>query len=223
MIYPNSLATTLDAINETFFCDRSVSRAQMEEAAKWIAGRQCKSGKHAGMFAPTEGDYKEGVRLFTGEKLRTKLAARNILTAEAARALVLLDAEAQDTLERTCRWLSGQCFSRDHCVIGECAHSGVGLMRYLAVDGLGDAERWLATQVKVLSQHRDGKGRWKRFPFYYTLLALTDIDLLAAVEELRYAAPACERVLRRSPKDDKFSSRRQAIVKRALARIGTSD
>ena len=71
MIHSDSLGATLDAINKAFFYERPPSKAQMEEAAKWIAARQIKSGPNAGLFAPTRRDYKEGVRLFTGEKLKT--------------------------------------------------------------------------------------------------------------------------------------------------------
>jgi hypothetical protein len=53
---------------------------------------------------------------------------------------------------------------------------------------------------------------------YYTLLALSETDLPAAVEEMRYAAPACERFLRRSPKDDGFALRQRDVVERVLAR-----
>ena len=220
MISSNSLAKTLDAIGEAFFYDHSLSAQQKQEAADWIIRRQYKSGKQAGVFAPTGYDYQEGTRLFTGEKLKTKLATRNILTEEAARVLVCLgvtDIRVQGALGHADRWLLQQCFSGS-CTIGECAHSAVGLMRYLSVRRSADSERRLAEQIEVLSRHRDGKGRWRRFPFFYTLLALSEIDLRLAVEEMRYAAPACERVLRRSAKEDGFFQRRRAIVQRALAR-----
>ena len=216
VIHHNSLAMTVDAVNEALFNGRPLSKAEKEETARWIAGRQVEVGKQAGLFAPTEDDYQEGVRLFTGERLRTKLAARNILTAEAARALVLLDM-GEDVLERTNRWLLEQCFA-SACTVGECAHSTIGLMRYLAAGGLADSEKRLNAHITVLSRHRDGKGRWKRFPFYYTLLALSETDLPAAVEEMRYAAPACERVLRRSPRDNTFGPRQRAVMERVLAR-----
>jgi hypothetical protein len=207
---------TVDAVNEALFNGRPLSKAEKEGVARWIAGRQVEVGKQAGLFAPTEDDYQEGVGLFTGERLRTKLAARNILTVEAARAMVLFGM-GEDILERTNRWLLKQCFS-SACTIGECAHSTVGLMRYLAAGGLADSEKRLNAHIAVLSQHRDSQGRWRRFPFYYTLLALSETDLPAAVEEIRYAAPACERFLRRSPKDDLFAPRRRAVVERVLTR-----
>jgi len=207
---------TLDAVNEALFNGRSLSKVENKETVRWIAGRQVEVGKQAGLFAPTEDDYQQGVRLFTGERLRTKLAARNILTAEAARALLLFDIGG-DILERTNRWLLGQCFA-SACTVGECAHSTIGLMRYLAVGGLADSEKRANAHIAVLSQHRDGQGRWRRFPFYYTLLALCETDLPAAVEEMRYAAPACERFLRRSPRDELFAPRQRAVVERVLAR-----
>ncbi len=216
----DSLAVMLDEIGEAFFYDRPLSRNGGEEAAQWIAGRQVRSGKQAGMFAPTGRDYEDSPRLFTGERLRTKLATRNILTAEAARALTLLGgppADAGHALELANRWLSGQCFS-DSCTVGECAHSTVGLMRYLASGQPEGWERRLQVHIEALSRHRDGKGRWQRFPFYYTLLTLAEIELPAAVEEMRYAAAACERVLRRLSQADRFSGRRQIVVHRALAR-----
>jgi len=216
IVHHDSLAATLDAVNKALFDGRSPSKAEREEAARWIAGRQVKGGRQAGLFAPTDDDYQEGVRLFTGERLRTKLAARNILTTEAARALVLFGM-GEDILERTNRWLLEQCFAST-CTVGECAHSTVGLMRYLAAGGLNDSEKRLNAHIAVLSQHRDGKGRWGRFPFYYTLLALSESDLPAAVEEMRYAIPACERLLRRSPKGDLFALRQRAVVERLLSR-----
>jgi hypothetical protein len=90
-------------------------------------------------------------------------------------------------------------------------------MRYLAASGLADSEERLNAHIAVLSQHRDGKGRWRRFPFYYTLLVLSETDLPAAVGEMRYAVSACERVLRRFPKDDVFALRQRAVVEGVLA------
>jgi hypothetical protein len=144
------------------------------------------------------------------------LAARNILTAEAARALLLFG-RGEDIVERTNRWLLGQCFA-GACTVGECAHSTAGLMRYLATGGLAESEKRLGAHIAVLSQHRDGQGRWRRFPFYYTLLALSETVLPTAVEEMRYAALTCERLLRRSPKDGLFASRQRGVVERVLAR-----
>ena len=72
--------------------------------------------------------------------------------------------------------------------------------------------------MRILKTRRDGNGRWRAFPFHYTLLALSDIELPSALAERRYAAPACERCLKRSPGDDTFAQRRRELAERILAR-----
>lgn len=215
-----TVAATVDEVNAAFFEGRTIAPARADEIVAWLAGRRIRSGRHSGLLAPSEQDYQQGVRLFTGERLRTKLATRHVLTAEAARAMVLLgtpSATVQECLERVGRRLAGECFAGT-CRIGECAHSAVGLMRLLAAGGPVDAEAGLVGQIEQIREHRDGRGRWWRFPFYYTLLALTETELPSAVEELRYAAPACERVQRRTPHRGTTGRRRQVLVERALSR-----
>jgi hypothetical protein len=73
--------------------------------------------------------------------------------------------------------------------------------------------------VKFLRKHRDGKGGWRRFPFYYTLLALTEMNPEIARDELKYAAGVCEQRLKRKPRDDKYARRRHEVMRRALERI----
>jgi hypothetical protein len=215
-----TLAAVVDEVSAAFFDNCAIPPAVADEIATWLASRQIHSGNEKDMLAPTDRDYRAGVRLFTGERLRTKLATRNVLTSEAARALILLgtsSAPVQDCLERVGHKLASRCFAGS-CRIGECAHSAVGLMRYLAVGGWVDAEEHLAWHLELLSQHRNGSGRWQRFPFYYTLLALTEIDLPSALKELRYAVPACERVLRRAAGHGEYARRRRVVVDEVLSR-----
>ncbi|HUT21207.1 MAG TPA: hypothetical protein VM366_18800, partial [Anaerolineae bacterium] len=89
LVHTDSLAATLDAIDEALFYDREMPGRELGAVASWLAGRQARSGQWAGMFAPTGLDYAQGVVLFSGERLHTRLGARNILTTEAARALTL--------------------------------------------------------------------------------------------------------------------------------------
>ena len=219
VVHTESLAKTVDSLNADLFNGRPPTEVEVEAFASWVLGRQWTAGRFAGAFAPTEGDLKAGVRLFTGELLKTQLAARNILTAEVARGLFLLvpaTPGVREALERANQWLLGMCFA-DSCVLGECAQSTLGWMRYLAAGALDDAEGRLEAHLQVLSQYRDGRGRWKRFPFYYTLLALSEITLPAAVAEMQYAAPACERSLRRWGTEGRFTSRQKVLLERVLA------
>jgi hypothetical protein len=88
----------------------------------------------------------------------------------------------------------------------------------MAVGGLSDAvpDRWLRDGIRTLNSNRTGDGKWKRYPFYYTLLTLTEIDSASARKEMNYAAPTCEKILRRSPRDDRWDQRRRAVLERVL-------
>ena len=58
------------------------------------------------MFAPTNEDYTEGVRLFTGERISSRVGTGHILGEEACRALLLLDVglgEVENALEQAIR------------------------------------------------------------------------------------------------------------------------
>jgi hypothetical protein len=58
------------------------------------------------MFAPTPGDFANGIRLFTGERISTGAATGHILGEEACRVLLLLDdgpGEAREAVARASR------------------------------------------------------------------------------------------------------------------------
>lgn len=225
IVDPKSLATTLDALSEAFFLGKKLTKAEKIEAAKWIASRQGQPRSYANMFAPTDRDYAVGIRLFTGEWVRSGAATGHILGEEACRALILLnvpDASVRDALNRASlgmqKVLDGHEASGGSLGMYCCGTCTPALWRNLSVGGLKDHGRVLAAGMKVLKQHREGNGRWKRFPFYYTLLALSEIELPSAIKEMQYAAPVLKRILRRSPKPDKFDKRRRILAERVLAR-----
>ena len=222
LIHPNSLAATLEAVTEAFFYGRKLSKAHRREAAKWIAARQGLPGSYRQMFAPTDRDRAMGITLFTGEKNRTGAGSSHILGQEACRALILLDAPLATTrhaLKRASEWqdyLEGSPDQRKgtYC----CGKCSVAMWRHLAAGGFDrlDSERWFAASMKTLKASRLGNGRRRPFPFYYTLLALSEIDLPAARKERQYAAPVCESMLKRKPKDDRIDLRRRHLAERVL-------
>jgi hypothetical protein len=58
------------------------------------------------MFAPTERDFRAGIRLFTGERVTSGAATSHILGEEACRALLLLNTDvkkAREALQRAIR------------------------------------------------------------------------------------------------------------------------
>jgi hypothetical protein len=94
----------------------------------------------------------------------------------------------------------------------------VSLWRHLAAGGLKDQERVLTLGMRTLKDRRDGEGRWRAYPFHYTLLALTEIEVPAVRAELGYAAPQCEKLLKRSPRGEVYDQRRRCIAERVLAK-----
>ncbi|MCJ7622234.1 MAG: hypothetical protein MUO76_01935 [Anaerolineaceae bacterium] len=213
------LVRTLDALDENFFHGDQLSKDQKVKTAGWIASQQGSANQYLG-FAPSESDLAQGIRLFSGEKLRTKIASFGVVSIEACRMLLLLGVNTPvviDAIEHTNRRLRNVCYANG-CILGECAHASVAVGRYLAVGGLENRGQRLEEFLQRLSANRDGTGRWMRFPFYYTLLALTEIDHPSAAEERQYAAPVCERYLKRKPKDGRYDQRRCTIMKRVLAK-----
>jgi hypothetical protein len=63
---------------------------------------------------------------------------------------------------------------------------------------------------------RDGEQRWRRFPFWYTVLALSEMDAAEARWELKYAAPALERAATRAVPSAVYGRRRHDLAVRTL-------
>lgn len=84
LLDPTSLVNTLDAINERFLFGEPIPSDEGLQIAQWIATRQGEKGAYRGMFAPTQQDFEQGIRLFTGERL-VSASARHIIGQEASR------------------------------------------------------------------------------------------------------------------------------------------
>jgi hypothetical protein len=63
---------------------------------------------------------------------------------------------------------------------------------------------------------RDGEQQWRKFPFWYTVLALSEIDTAEARAELKFAAPALERAARRALPSAVYARRRHELATRTL-------
>jgi hypothetical protein len=220
-----SLAETVDAVNDTFFHERHLTQPIRKELARWIAQRRGKSGSYAGMFAPTDEDLRNGIRVYTGELIRSGAAIGHILGEEACRALILLGVEDGKIKEALARATDGMLrrlrqtedSSKVHGMYC-CGICSVAYWRSVMVGGLDRNAERLAAGMVALRARRTNDGRWRRFPFHYTLLALCEMDLEPAMDEMRYAAPLIERLVKRRVADSRFSERRHIICERILAR-----
>jgi hypothetical protein len=224
MLNPQSLAQTLDAVNEAVFFATKISPAQRKETVDWLVSRinPPDSRGYAGMPALTLADHKNPIRLFTGETLTSGASKAHIMGEEACRALILLkptgkkyDEAIHLASQKMIQNIAeSQNRTRGMFCCGKCS---VSLWRHLAVGGLADNEYLLTQGLKSLRNARDEKGRWGIFPFYYTLLALTEMNLPAARKELQYAAPLLEKTAKRAAGANPYAQRRYALAERALA------
>jgi len=213
-----SLARMIEEINVRLESGDAPSATERTEAVSRILGHQVEVGRNAGAFAPTGRDLAAGVRLWTGEVLRTTHAKWSLLTAEAARLVLLLgasDGAGGASVARARSWLDASCFASRGCTAGECAHSLIGYLRLLATQG-EEPDR-MGRCLSGIRHRRDGRGRWSGFPFYYTILALSESAIPAAAAELSYAQGACERVGTPRARDPRIRDRRCRLMDGVLA------
>ncbi|NPV48563.1 MAG: hypothetical protein HPY69_16610 [Armatimonadetes bacterium] len=227
LVHPKSLAATVDAVNEVLFFSWPLRVAEKTQAARWIASRQGLPGSYAGMPAPTELDFATGLRVFTGERMRSGGGLAHVLGEEACRALRALGPSSVATREALERAEAGMALrlQRDrYATTGRycCYTCSVALWRNLAGGGLGGGEELLAAGLRHLRDFRDGKGRWRGFPFWYTVLSLSEMSVAAAADELEYATRVLQRPLRGTREGDQYATRRRVLAQRVLGRLGIS-
>jgi hypothetical protein len=228
VIHETSLSQTLDALHELALDERTLSQVERTAIAHWIASRQGLPGAYADTFAGFPGELDKGILVFTGERI-TSASARHILGEESSRVLRLLgvpDPGVQAALERAnaglMNCLARAALDRRNTNPGKycCGKCSVGLWRNLLSGGLDRQEERLRKGVGgLLRQHRAGDAKWRVFPFWYTVLALVEIDLHEARHELEYAAPVLERTATRAVPSSLHGKRRHALARRALGVI----
>ena len=220
IIHRTSLSATLDATAEVFFYRQPLSNTLHEEIAALIINRQCQTGVNAGLFIPFAAESETKVKLFSGEQLKTTLAHTHIQLIEAVRILKLLALEGHSVTQSILlaeHCMEKMCYS-NFCAKGECRALTIAYLRYLSLDGTGNSASQISTHLTNLTNQHDRKGKWGRFPFYMTLLMLTEADNPLAIQELKYAAPACKKQQAQNWLADPISKRRQEIIVKALAR-----
>jgi len=222
-ISKNSLAETVDKVNEALFLGKEITKEEKREIAGWLASRQGIKGSYWGMIAPTERDFETGIRVFTGEPMRTGAGTSHILGEEASRLIYNLGIQDKGVSEAVRKSNKGfeTAMKRNLNTGGSegrycCANCTAAYWRNLAAGGLKNQKKRLELGMKFLNKHRDGKGRWRKMPFYYTLLALSEIKSPLAKQELAYAAPGLEKLLKRFKDKDKYEKRRRKLIEKIL-------
>ncbi len=221
----DSLAQVIDEVNESLFFRRILNDQRRMQLAKEIASTLGKPHSYAGMFAASDVDFELGVRTFTGESLQSRAGISHVLGEEACRCLIVLRVSDPDTKAALAKATSGMMQRLDQSEVERqavgmycCGTCSVAYWRHLAAGGLDRHEERLAAAMRALKTHRTGDGRWNRFPFHYTLLALSEINVDLVLGEMRYAAPVLQRSMKRHQLKDPYSERRRLLVERILAR-----
>jgi hypothetical protein len=227
LIDRTSVGETLDAINAALFDGRPLAAVERGRAARWIAGRQGLPGAYADTFAGFPSERSKGIVLFTGERI-TSASARHILGEEASRALRRLrvrDREVTRALGRADEGLM-RCLARaaedprnGNPGLFCCGKCSVGLWRNLLAGSLDRHEERLNRGASRLRSMRDGEHQWRRFPFWYTVLALSEMGSTEAREELKHAAPALERAAKAPIPSARYARRRHELAVRTLNRL----
>jgi hypothetical protein len=224
LIKRTSLSQTVDAINAAQFDGRALGAIERNQVARWIAARQGLAGSYGGTFAGFPAERSRGIILFTGERI-SSASARHILGEEASRALRLLrvrDRRVRSALEAAddglmrCLARAAEDPRRRNPGLFCCGKCSVGLWRNLLSGGLSRREERLRRGVLHLRSVRDGEHGWRRFPFWYTLLALSEMEMDEAKAELKYAAPVLERTATRPVAAGVYARRRQQLATRTL-------
>ena len=224
LVDSRSLAGTLNRIRLGRLRGNEFTKREREETAAWIAGRLSVPGSYSGLPAPTPADYRAPLHLFTGERVGSHAGTGCKLGFEGAWALNVLAPTSARAVEaaETCRRRVVELFSlaRNRGRGMYCCYScSVAGWPALCVSGRGKAARLLGAGLALLHEDRDGRGRWSSFPFWYTILALSEIQSPVAMAELRYAAPVLERSLATRGRHDAVSLRRRLLARTVLEGI----
>ena len=224
----NSLSQTIDNVSEAIFFNLEIDKKEKVQIADFIINQQSKPEAYADTFAPTENDLKQDLLLFTGEKIRSRVGKRHMIGEEASRILRKLDLDndkVNKALKRADTGLQEKidlCLSDSRYVYGTycCKTCSCGMWMNMSSGGTVMDINFLKAGMDYLKTHRDGKGRWKGFPFYYTLYVLNEADKKIAMDELQYAAEhIAKRRVKQKGQENKYELRRQYICERILDKV----
>ena len=213
---PTSLMKTVDNINEMLLVEETIPPEAGLEATRWIASRQGEKGSYRGMSAPTQSDFEQGIHVFTGERLASA-SARHVMGEEAARAAWLLGAQdpvVRTAYEQAIGWMH-EVLNTHHDGTFCCGRCTTAFWRHLWIGDFENKEAFLLKGLQGMQDLRLGDGQWRRYPFFYMVYTLVDLELEPARTELQYARPALERYLGHT-RAGVFSRRRQVILEQAL-------
>lgn len=220
----DSLLETVERAQEALFSGENME-GEAEAVVAWMGSRVGAPGAYAGSFGLTESDWERPCRLFTGEPLTTRAGRSHVLAEEATTLLrriermLGLKSEATDRAESS---LGRVIFGGNAELVEKwgmfcCATCSVAVWRALAAGAYPGHTEMLGRGLETLAEHRRPEGGWTRFPYYYTLLCLSELEPGLAGPTLAAERDGLERRYRLlEGKPDPLARRRREIVRRVL-------
>jgi hypothetical protein len=224
----SSLFHTIDNVSEALLFGLEINENEKYKIADFIVNQHEKPRAYANTFAPTDIDLKHDLILFTGEKIKTGAGKCHMIGEEACRILRKLDLKTykvKTALQEADRGLQKRIYESSenpryqygmYC----CKSCSCALWINLASGGLNNDTKLLKAGLEFLRQHRDDKGRWKGFPYYYTLYVLNEILPDLAKNEMIYVTKSIERRLKKKKiNESKYDLRRNYICEQILDKV----
>ncbi|NHJ04050.1 MAG: hypothetical protein EAX90_04455 [Candidatus Heimdallarchaeota archaeon] len=109
MLVTKCFAEIIDDHNELHFRNKLLKTFSSDDLIKFICSRQIKESFKKGSFSFSPRDYQLGKWLFTGERIVTNLAIRNILSIDATRILLFNREHSEDVneiIEKSHAWIN---------------------------------------------------------------------------------------------------------------------
>lgn len=212
ILVPESLQETLWRLEEVRRGFRSKSVTDVQEALQWVLARQGLEESYYNLFMPTNQDLSQGVRLLTGERMWSDAGIRHVLGEEALRTVIVWKLRSSSAVNQALKGFNDLLEAGGKNGSWCCYTCTMAFLRTLAV---AKPEKWdgiLEKGVNRIRKARTTDGRWHGFPFYYTLLTLSELETPSARAELRHASKIAERLLKRYRSDDRTSRFRRLAL-----------
>lgn len=173
-------------------------------------------GSYRNLFMPTNLDISQGVRLPTGERMLSDAGTRHILGEEALRTVSVWKLESSPAVKQALKGFDDILEAGGKNGSWCCYTCTVSFLRTLAAARPDKWDGILEKGINRIKRARTSKGRWHGFPFYYTLLALSEMATSSARAELRHASKVAERLLKRYRSGDRVSRFRRLGLEATL-------
>jgi hypothetical protein len=217
ILVSDSLQETLWRLEEARYGFRKKSDDTVREALDWILTRQGLPKSYLNLFAPTDKDFLQGLRLLTGELVRSGAALRHIIGEETLRTAIVWGLRSSPTVKQALEGFD-QILERGARKTGTyCCHNcTIAFLRTLAVVKPKEWDEILEKGMNKIRKARTNDGKWHSYPFYYTLLMLSELKTPLAHAELKHANKTAEKLLQRYRGDDRTSRFRKFALEATL-------